>query len=171
AAYGARLASLALDKPLKASGRLALCRGVSDSTTLLGFYHSADSLEVNPAQDSGFPGSFLGLAIEGPSREGFFAYPAYRVRGDGQGHAGGDGRPRVLPDGAGHDWSLVYDPTATGRRGRIPLTMDGKAAAVDLGDGHRATGTKFDRFGLVTTWINGNGQRVYFDDLTYTCGQ
>ena len=27
-----------------------------------------------------------------------------------------------------------------------------------------------DRFGLITTWIDGNGQRVYFDDLTYICG-
>jgi hypothetical protein len=171
AAYGDRLATLTVDKPLKASGRLALRRGVSDSTTLLGFYHSADSLEVNPAQDSGFPKSFLGLAIEGPSREGFFAYPAYRVRGDGQGHAAGDDRPRVLPDGTGHDWSLIYDPMAAGRRGRITLIVDGKAAAVDLGAGHRATGAKFDRFGLVTTWIDGNAQRVYFDDLTYTCEQ
>ncbi len=28
-----------------------------------------------------------------------------------------------------------------------------------------------DRFGLVTTWIDGHGQHVYFDDLTYTCRQ
>jgi hypothetical protein len=171
AAYGDRLAILTLDKPLKASGRLALRRGVSDSTTLLGFYHSADSLEVNPDQDSGFPKSFVGLAIEGPSREGFFAYPAYRVRGAGQGHAAGDDRPHVLPDGAGHDWSLIYDPTAAGGRGRISLTVHGQAATVDLGAGHKATGAAFDRFGLVTTWIDGNAQRVYFDDLTYTCEQ
>ena len=29
----------------------------------------------------------------------------------------------------------------------------------------------FDRFGLVTPWIDGNGQVVYFDDVTYTTGQ
>src|SRR5207302_4513691 len=31
--------------------------------------------------------------------------------------------------------------------------------------------TRFDRFGIVTTWIDGNAQRLYFDDLTYTCAQ
>src|SRR5207248_2162666 len=83
----------------KASGKVALRRGVSDSTTLLGFYHSEDSLAVNPSQSSGFPRCFLGVAVEGPSREGFFLYPAYRVRGDGQGYATGPSRPHILPDG------------------------------------------------------------------------
>jgi hypothetical protein len=171
AAYGDRLATLTLDKPLKASGRVALRRGVSDSTTLLGFYHSADSLEVNPAQGSGFPKGFLGIAVEGPSSEGFLVYPAYRARGGGQGYANGRDRPHILPDGTGHDWSLVYDPAAAGGRGRIIVTLDDKAVTLDLGAGHKAGGARFDRFGLVTTWIDGNAQRVYFDDLTYTCEQ
>jgi hypothetical protein len=171
AAYGDRLSLLTLEKPLKASGKVALRRGVSDSTTLLGFYHSTDSLEVNPSQSSGWPRSFLGVAVEGPSREGFFFYPAYRVRGDGQGNAGGDDRPHILPDGKSHDWSLEYDPSAASGRGRIAVTFDGKPVALDLGDGHRKTGARFDRFGLITTWIDGNAQRVYFDDLTYTCEQ
>jgi hypothetical protein len=170
AAYGDRLKLLTLDKPLKASGKVALRRGVSDSTVLLGFYHSEDSLEVNPAQSSGFPKSFLGVAVEGPSREGFLFYPAYRVRGGGQGYAGGADRPHILPDGKSHDWSLAYDPTAADGRGRVVVTLDGKSVTLDLGVGDRKTGARFDRFGLVTTWIDGNAQRVYFDDLTYTCG-
>jgi hypothetical protein len=171
AAYGDRLETLTLDKPLKASGRIAMRRGVSDSTTLLGFYHSEDSLEANMSQDSGLPKCFLGIAIEGPSREGFFVYPAYRVRGAGQGNAGGDDRPRIMPDGKSHEWSLEYDPAAAAGRGRITVKMDGKTATIDLGDGHRSSGARLNRFGLVTTWIDGNGQRVYFDDLTYTCEQ
>ena len=169
AAYGDRLATLTLDKPLKASGKVALRRGVSDSTTLLGFYHSEDSLEVSPAQSSGFPKSFLGVAVEGPSREGFLFYPAYRVRGDGQGYANGADRAHILPDGKSHDWALTYDPAAGAGRGRVTVTFDGKAVALDLGAGDRKTGARFDRFGLITTWIDGNAQRVYFDDLTYTC--
>ncbi len=171
AAYGDRLATLTLDKPLKASGKVALRRGVSDSTTLLGFYHSEDSLEVNPSQNSGFPKSFLGVAVEGPSLEGFLFYPAYRVRGDGQAYAGGADRPHILPDGKSHDWSLAYDPAATEGRGRVTVTFDGKKVTLNLGDGHKTTGARFNRFGLITTWIDGNGQRVYFDDLTYTCEQ
>lgn len=170
AAYGDRLKDLTLDNPLRASGRVALRRGVSDSTTLVGFYHSADSLAVSPSQASGFPKCFLGVAVEGPSRDGFLFYPAYRGRGDAQGYAGGPGRPPVLPDGKAHDWSLAYDPAAAGGRGRVTVTLDGKAVSLDLGAGDRKAGARFDRFGLVTTWIDGNAQRVYFDDLTYTSG-
>jgi hypothetical protein len=65
---------------------------------------------------------------------------------------------------------MVYDPSAVGGRGRIVVTLGKATAALDLGAGDRKTGARFDRFGLVTTWIDGNGQHVYFDDLTYTCG-
>lgn len=168
AAYGDRLKPLSLDLPLKASGKVALRRGVSDSTTLLGFYHSQDSLAVNPSQSSGFPKSFLGVAVEGPSREGFLFYLVYRTSGDGQGYANGDDRPHILPDGKPHEWSLNYDPKE--KNGRITVAFDGKKVSLDLAEADRKTGAKFDRFGLITTWIDGNAQRVYFDDLTYTCG-
>jgi hypothetical protein len=167
AAYGDRLAELTLDKPLKASGKVALRRAVSDSTVLIGFYRSKDSLEMNPSQESGWPKSFLGVAIEGPSREGFLFYPAYRVGGS-QGYAGGDDRPHIMPDGKPHDWSLTYDPQAAGR-GRITVTLDGKPVSLELEKGKGTA--RFDRFGLVTTWIDGNAQRIYFDDLTYTFEQ
>jgi hypothetical protein len=49
--------------------------------------------------------------------------------------------------------------------------LDREAVTLDLGKGHRAAGARLDRFGLVTTWIDGNGQKVYFDDLTYTARQ
>jgi hypothetical protein len=71
ACYGDRLGELTLDKPLRASGRIGLRRGVTDSTVLIGFYHSRDSMAVNPPQDSGLPASFLGAAVDGPSREVF----------------------------------------------------------------------------------------------------
>ena len=166
AAYGDRLEPLTLDQPLKASGRIALRRGVSDSTVLLGFYNSKDSLASNPAQSTGFPRSFLGISVEGPSSEGFFVYPAYRA-GEGQGYANGKDRPRIMPDGKSHEWSLVYDPAD---RGRITVKMGGKSVTLDLEAAARKSGVKFDRFGIVTTWIDGNAQRIYFDDLTYTCG-
>ena len=60
---------------------------------------------------------------------------------------------------------------ASDNRGRIIVTLDGKSATLDLGKNDKTTGARFDRFGLVTTWIDGNGQHVYFDDLTYTSEQ
>ncbi len=168
---GDRLQELSLAKPMKASGRVSLKRGVSDSTTLLGFFHSTESVRVNPSQDSGIPANFLGVAVEGPSREGFLFYPMYRVAGDGGGYARGDDLPHILPDGSSHDWTLEYDPTAADGRGRITVSLGGKKTSVDLESGHKASGARFDRFGIVTTWIDGNGQQVFFDDLTYTCKQ
>lgn len=170
AAYGDRLDPLTLDAPLRASGKVSLRRAVSDSTVLIGFYNSEESLAANPSQSSGFPRSFLGAAIEGPSREGFLFYPLYRTRTDGQDFAHGDDQPHILPDGGSHEWSLEYDPAGADGRGSITTTLDGGTGAVKLAPGDRDSGTRFDRFGLVTTWIDGNGQQVYFDDLMYTCG-
>jgi hypothetical protein len=171
ACYGDRVGPLSLDRPLRASGRVALRRGVTDSTTLFGFYHSERSLAVNPSQDSGLPEGFLGFAVEGPSREGFLIYPVFRTAGDRQDYARGSNRPHILPDGTPHDWALEYSPTGAAGGGRIELTFDGHAVALDLRPGDRIPGAMFDRFGLVTTWIDGNGQTVYFDDLRYTASQ
>jgi hypothetical protein len=171
AAYGDRLGLLTLDRPLRAAGKVCLRRAVSDSTTLVGFYHSAQSLRVNPSQQFSTPKDFLGAAIEGPSREGFHVYPVYRNQADGRSHGLGVNPPRIYPDGIAHDWTLEYDPAAAGGRGRIQVTLDGQAVSVDLAPGDRTTGAQFDRFGLVTPWIDGNSQHVYFDDLNYTCRQ
>jgi hypothetical protein len=169
--YGDRLRDLSLDGPLRASGRVCLRRGVTDSTVLLGFFHSRESIRPSKEQTSGLPRSFLGVMIEGPSREGFFFAPAYRTSRAGQGHGKGEGLPHLHPDGKSHAWSLEYSPTAAGGRGRLTVRLDRHAFRLALRKGDRASGARFDRFGLVTTWIDGNGQQVYLDDLTYTCKQ
>jgi hypothetical protein len=171
AAYGDRLEDLTLEQPLRASGRVCLRRGVSDSTTLIGFYHSKHSLRVNPSQQLATPRSFLGVAIEGPSSEGFYFYPVYRNQTAGTGNAAGRNPPRILPDGAAHDWILEYDPMAAGSNGMITVTLDDQTVSLELAAGDKATGAQLDRFGLVTPWIDGNGQHVYFDDLSYTWRQ
>jgi len=171
AAYGDRLSPLTLEKPLRASGKVSLRRGVTDSTTLIGFYHSAHSLFVNPSQDASTPQDFLGAAIEGPSREGFYFYPVYRNHSRGASSGIAANAPHIYPDGAMHDWSLEYDPTGAGGNGRITVTFDGRTVTINLASGHKAAGAQFDRFGLVTPWIDGNGQHVYFDDLSYTWRQ
>jgi hypothetical protein len=169
--YGDRLDSLSLAAPLRAAGKVSLRRGISDSTSLIGFFHSEKSIEVSQSQASGWPKSFFGVAIEGPSREGFFFYPAYRLAEGADGHARGDHLPHILPDGKSHDWSLEYDPAGASGRGQMVVTFDGQRVELDLADGHRQSPANFDRFGIVTTWIDGNAQHVYFDDLTYTWRQ
>jgi hypothetical protein len=171
--YGDALGDLTMDDPLEAGGRVCLRRGVTDSTVLIGFYHAADSVRVLDSQKSGFPENFLGVAIEGPSRDGFFFYPVYNaaVEGTGAYAKSGDGPPQILPDGASHAWSMRYDPAAgADGQGRVTVTLDGKSVALDVSPEHRRVGARFNRFGFVTTHIDGNGQEVFLDDLTYTAG-
>src|SRR5262245_48150783 len=66
--YGARLnETLSLNQPLHAEGKVGFHRGVSDSTTLIGFFHSDGSMRSNDSQNSATPENFVGAAIEGPS--------------------------------------------------------------------------------------------------------
>ena len=83
----------------------------------------------------------------------------------------GKDQPRILPDGSSHDWSLDYSPAGANGRGEITLILGKQSIRLPVGPGHKTTGTHFNRFGLITTWIDGNSQNIYFDDLRYTCSQ
>jgi hypothetical protein len=163
--YGDRLEPLTLDAPLIASGKICLKRGITDSTTLLGWFHADESLSAGDGS-LGLPRSFLGVMVEGPSSEGFLFSPAYRASSE---HAQGRG-PVILPDGQPHRWSLRYGPSAADNRGRITVELEGKSIGLDLGAGHRRQGARFNRFGIITTCIDGNYEIIYFDDLEYTAG-
>ena len=167
--YGDVIGDLSLNDALQASGKVAMRRGVSDSTVLFGFFHSTDSIRRSDAQKSGIPENFMGIAIEGPSSQGFYFYPVYGLDRDSQGEVGAYTKdpPRIYPDGASHDWTMRYEPDAKGG-GRVRVTLDGKAIEIAMPPEHRAMGGRFNRFGFVTTHIDGNGQEVFLDDLTYT---
>jgi hypothetical protein len=167
--YADRIGPLAHDKPIKAGGKIAFRRGVSDSTTLIGFFNSKTSTKVSDAQGSGIPDDFLGVAIEGPSAEGFFAYPCYRLLGDSGYNYGDYSANRILPDGKPHSWSFEYLPGEGG--GLLRVRLDDQQLVLRLDTAHRATKPGYDRFGIITTRIDGNAQQVYFDDLRYTVGQ
>ncbi|MBI2422066.1 MAG: hypothetical protein HYV27_04480 [Candidatus Hydrogenedentes bacterium] len=169
--YGAPLNDLDLSKPLKASGKITLRRGVSDSTSIFGFFHAKDSVEVNPSQQFGTPMNFLGFAVEGPSAEGFFVYPTYRIPNDHQGNAAYGDAPSILPDGATHTWTLLYEPPQDGEAAHITVTLDDQSVTLPLPAEVATAGARFNRFGFVSPWIDGNGQRVYLDDITYTFKQ
>ncbi len=170
AAYGDRLSTLTLNQPLFASGKVAMLRGVSDSTASIGFYNSISSMRTNAAQDQPIPMDYLGINIEGPSSEGFFFYPVYRVHGRIAGSLGSASAhpPRIYPDGTVHPWTLKYDPTAENGAGQITVTLDEQTCTLHLAPGARGVGASFDRFGICTPWIDGNSVRVFFDDLRYT---
>jgi len=171
ASIGDAVGPLTLDRPFVASGKIAVTRGVSDSTTLFGFYNSTDSMRQNDSQANAIPESVVGIHIEGPSSEGFFFYPVYHTKGDQGRYPRLRDCPRIYPDGASHDWSLEYDPDGAGGKGQITVSLDGHSATFALEESAKASGTRFDRFGIVTSWIDGNSQNVYWDDITYTVKQ
>jgi len=98
----------------------------------------------------------------------FLFAPVYRTRGRNHGHAA-RAAPHIYPDSAIHDWTLEYDPLAAGGKGQI--TLDKRSVSQNLANGHKTAGARLNRFGLITTWVDGNSQTIYFDDLTYTCKQ
>ena len=160
--------TLDLNRPLMASGKLSFDRGVSDATTLIGFFHDDFS---NQDDSLGRGRDFLGAVIEGPSSEGHFFYPGYITDSPGVGAASrGNNLPYIYPNGVNHNWVLNYDPAANNGNGRIYLSLDGHEGYVNLQPGHKAIGAYFNRFGIITTHIDGNGQTVWLDDLTYTVG-
>ncbi len=167
--YGDKVEGLDLTKPLHAKGKIALHRGVTDSTTLFGFFHHEHSVFVHDSQKSGLPRDVLGFHVEGPSRVGFTLYPVYRTDGEILGTGYREGIPVVYPDGASHDWALDYDPNGAEGNGEIVLTFGGQEIRTALEPGAKEEGAMFTRFGFVTPWIDGNGQVIYLDDLEYTC--
>ncbi|HTM53708.1 MAG TPA: hypothetical protein VL175_06740 [Pirellulales bacterium] len=168
--YADRLESLSLDKPIRAAGKVCLRRGVSDSGVLIGFFNSRESTASSPAQDSGLPRSFLGISTDAPSREGFYFGPTYRVGGDSRAEATASKPPHLYPDGSSRDWSFAYTPASDGG-GRIVVTLNRERVELPLPAAHRRQPVSFDRFGILSTWIDGNSQTIFFDDLTYTFRQ
>lgn len=171
ACYGDQVDLLTLDKPIRASGKIAMTRGVSDSTTLFGFYHSQDSMRRNESQKNGVPESVLGIHVEGPSSEGFKFYPVLRGKNGESSVANAREFPTIHPDSRSHTWSLEYDPDAAAGNGLIRISFDGESNTLELQDGAKSPDTTFDRFGIVTSWIDGNSQNIYLDDITYSISQ
>jgi hypothetical protein len=172
--YGDRLEELTLERPLKASGKINLRRAVSDSDVLFGFFHAEHSLNSGGSDRLSIPPDLIGMAIGGPSREGFYVAPIYSLHRRESKTAGSG--PYLYPDGASHDWTFSYEPGrktegAVPAPGVITVTLDDKRATLAMPAEHQAFGAHFNRFGIISTHTDGNVQHIYFDDLIYTWSQ
>jgi len=104
--YGARLQELSLKVALKASGKVALRRAVSDSDVLFGFFHAEHSLESGGTDKISTPPDFFGVSIGGPTREGFMFAPAYRLHNtERKSSTKGN---YLYPNGKPRDWTFDY---------------------------------------------------------------
>jgi hypothetical protein len=157
--YATPVGQLSLNDELKASGKLCLRAAAADSALLLGWFNSFTPIGAPPA-------NFVGILIEGPSRIGHYVRP---VLGTSEGQkAINDVGPIIRPDGRPHDWTVHYSPQDNEGRGRITVTLDGHATALDLPQGARKGNAAFDRFGFLSWHRGGHFVEVYFDDVSYT---
>lgn len=53
--YADKIGPLTLDKPFAASGKVVMLRGVTDSTTMFGFFNAEQSIRTNPSQKDARP--------------------------------------------------------------------------------------------------------------------
>jgi hypothetical protein len=159
--YAAKVGPLRLDRPLRASGRIAFLAAGSDSAAILGWFDSR-----TPFGSPG-PGT-VGALLEGPSRIGHYFRPAF-CDASGSRRIAGEG-PVIQPDGRPRRWTIHYDPEANGGRGRITTTLDGRTASLDLKPGEKE-GIVLDRFGIVTMKPGGHHVVFYVDDVRYTAAR
>jgi hypothetical protein len=83
----------------------------------------------------------------------------------------------IRNDGTRYTWKMEYDPQANDGNGQIKFSIhsngpeleefERKTFTVDLPNGYKEQGTKFDRFGLTNSMKAGNPLTIYFDDLAY----
>ena len=53
----------------------------------------------------------------------------------------------------------------------MTVKLDGGTVTLEVPRANQTAGARYDRFGLITTRVDGNAQRIFFDDLTYTVAQ
>ena len=163
--YANPIPTKTLNDRLVASGRFAVHDDESSTGTLIGWFNDKGSRGWRTSNS-------LAMRIDGNGGRYwvFFEYGTADWMTGGMGCFEGEAyqttRTKPFPaDGTPHDWALVYDPAGAGGAGQVTLTLDGKEYRLTLGDGHKARGATFNRFGVFNQQTTGGGMEVYFDDL------
>jgi hypothetical protein len=158
--YADRIGPLSLDDRLEASGKVVLKVGAPDSDVFIGWFNSADG-EKSPVE----AGNFLGVHVGGPTRAGHYFIPNVTT---GKGTTDKVKAGPVLTPNQVFDWSLAYDPAANDGLGQMRVTLGKETITLDLKQGVKFEGARFDRFGIFNSTIGGQLVRIYLDDLKYT---
>jgi hypothetical protein len=193
--YAARIGPVTLEDKLSASGTLALTKSTPGGGIFFGFFRAEQpggggrpisSLGLNLDCEHG--GARLAVRlITGTNQScGTFITPFIP----------GKFRPTpIRNDGTRYQWTLDYDPEGAAGRGQFTFTFRGDAPrpgeyskadipashkeeagcrfpdvtsfTVDLPEGYRKQGTRFDHFGLMNMMKPGGWMNIYFADLQY----
>jgi hypothetical protein len=158
--YGDRVAPLTLNDRLEARGKVVLESGAPDSDMFIGWF-AGDSRTDSPVSK----GNFIGIHVGGPTRVGHYFHP-WATNANGKRARSTDGP--VLRHGTAYDWTFLYDPAGANGNGAITVTLGGETVTLQLKDGFKSQGGRFDHFGLLNSPAGGQLVRIYLDDITYT---
>jgi hypothetical protein len=168
--YADDVGLLTLDDPMEFSGNIAFVAGGTDAGMVFGYFNSTNQMEEFKLEQGGEAGAPLPnnllVAIEGPTRIGYY-FSAQLTPADRSRNSHSDG-PIFVPNAKRHAFRCKYDPTENNGLGRITLTLDNKEYKLDLNKEQRASGARFNRFGLINPRRGGKYVEVYLDDLSYT---
>lgn len=163
AAYFKTVPVKTLEDALSASGRLSVTECSGGSGLLFGWFNHASRGWRTP--------NSLVFRIDGDSGKFrvFFEYGTQQWRTGGgetfEGRWQETKTPLHAADGTPHTWALVYDPSGSGGQGNITFTFDGTPYEAVLGEGHKADGAAFDRFGLMNQQSAGDELTAYIGDI------
>jgi lysophospholipase L1-like esterase len=158
--YADRIGPLNLEQRLEARGKVKLVTAGPDSDMHIGWFSSATK-DKSPDE----AGDFIGIHVGGPTRIGHYFIPQFATATGTKGKV--DSGPVLTPSKL-FDWSLVYDPTASGGNGEMRVTLGTESATLALKPGQKKQGATLDRFGLFTSQAGGQMVKIFLDDLSYT---
>ncbi len=156
--YADRIGRLTFEDALTARGRFTAREHSTDSTFALGWFNS---------EKQDWPiHNFAGVYFDSFSSVGRIIEPMY---GTSQGTNDRGGEHVTFVPGQSYEWTLKYDPSAADGRGAITFTIGDQSVTKPLGEGDKARGATFDRFGVFNMqWANSKWCDVYLDDMTYS---
>jgi hypothetical protein len=195
ALYADRIAARTLNDKLAASGSFAFTRTTAGAGVFFGFFNgNQPGASGRPIGSLGMDfdcekeGVRLAVRLITAQNQscGTFVTPFIP----------GKFRPTpIRNDGTRYRWTLAYDPAAAGGRGAFPFTLHGDAPkpedverpglpaahlaeararfprtttfTVELPEGYKQQGARFDHFGVMNMMKAGGQATVYFDDLEY----
>src|SRR5262249_43904908 len=137
ACYGDRVGRLTLENRLMARGKFVAKEFCVDSSFALGWFNSTKQ---------GWPlENFVGVYFDSLSSAGRIVAPMY---GTSQGSKSPKGEYLVFQPGKSYEWTLDYNPAASGGRGAINFKLAEAVVTLPLQEGDKAKGALFDRFGV-----------------------
>ncbi|MCX6168475.1 MAG: hypothetical protein NTX65_03985 [Ignavibacteriales bacterium] len=163
--YAADIGEMTLEDPIKFSGKITFTEGAVDGRMLIGYFNKEEKMAPVQGEYKGNPpNQYLGLEVMDQTALGYsftaVCSPKQNISEELRG-------PIIIPDRISRQFTFDYDPSS-GKSGRITVTLGNDKFSYDLTAEQRKTGSKFNRFGLLSPRKGGKYVDVFFDDLIYS---